>query len=125
MASRYTRERAVAEKRCGRRYSDEAVCRKWWASLSDKQLTALLDTKPPGVLGQWDGTPTLLGRTCRRDHRGHAVVEVWYDDRSRATPWRWHFEFESGQANTSEAAQKEADRALRKKGWRLRNRSLG
>lgn len=93
--------------------------KRWWASLSDEQLTALLDTKPPGVLGPWEDTP--LGRACRFDHRGREGVQVWYDDRSRATPWRWHFEFESGQAKTRAAAHKEADKALRKKGWRLRN----
>jgi hypothetical protein len=95
--------------------------KRWWASLSDEQLTALLDTSPPGVLGPWEGTP--LGRTCRRDHRNHEVVEVWYDDRSRATPWRWQAAmFESGQAATKVGAQREVDRALRKKGWRLRNK---
>jgi len=96
--------------------------KRWWARLTDAQLTALLDTKPPGVLGPWDGTPTLLGRSRRSDHRSYEVVQVWYDDRSRVTPWRWHFEFESGQAETKAAAQKEADKALRKKGWRLRNK---
>lgn len=98
----------------------EGTYKKWWAGLTDEQLTALLDTKPPGVLGPWESTP--LGRTCRRSHRGHEVVEVWYDDRSRSVPWRWHFEFESGQAKTRAASQKEADKALRKKGWRLRNK---
>jgi hypothetical protein len=102
----------------------EAICKKWWSSLNDGQLTALLDTKPPGVAGPWESTP--LGRTHRRDHRGFEVVQVWYDDRSRETPWRWQAEmFESGQAKTMKEAQKEADKALRKKGWRLRNRPLG
>lgn len=96
--------------------------KEWWASLSDEQVIAALDTMPPGVLGPWVVYPTgRAGRQLLGNHRGYEPVHVWCDDRNGIKPWRWRFDFESGQARTRELAQKEADTALKKRGWRLQD----